>query len=167
MLQDLHKKTAASSDSGSESESDSESQDASKRPTANGSASPAAKFRVATDSDSESDQGLDDDAMLRMDAQLGAAVRASLSRSGGSAKDRAAALLALQLRVAALLEDWLKKVGAVVLSCHADVTVACAQTRPLHTSADAIASSIRAATAAFWVPAWANGVGATRSVLLY
>jgi hypothetical protein len=50
--------------------------------------------------------------MLRLDAQLGAAVRATLSRSGGSAKERAAALLALQLRVAALLEDWLKKVGA-------------------------------------------------------
>lgn len=45
-----------------------------------------------------------------MDKALGAAVRASLNRSGGSAKDRAAALLALQLRVAALLEDWLKKV---------------------------------------------------------
>jgi hypothetical protein len=103
----LHKKTAADSDSDSDDTSEQT------QPAANGTASPSPAKSPAADadgSDSESDEGLDDEAMLRMDAQLGAAVRASLCRSGGSAKERAAALLALQLRVAALLEDWLKKV---------------------------------------------------------
>lgn len=110
--QDLHKKTAA------DSSSDSESEDTPKPSTAaaNGThktpaKSPAAAAAASSDDEgSESDEGMDDEAMMRMDSQLGAAVRASLTRSGGSAKDRAAALLALQLRVAALLEDWIKKV---------------------------------------------------------
>jgi hypothetical protein len=104
LLQDLHKKSAAADSESSDDASD-DSPDDSTSPTANGTASAKS---TGSDSDSE---GLDDDAMLRLDAQLGAAVRASLSRGGGSAKERAAALLALQLRVAALLEDWLKKVG--------------------------------------------------------
>lgn len=65
------------------------------------------------DDDQEADEAasdLDDDAMLAMDAQLGAAVRSMLARSGGSAKDRSAALLSHQLRVAALLDDWIRKV---------------------------------------------------------
>jgi hypothetical protein len=111
--QDLHKKTAA--DSSSDSESESEDTPKTSTAAANGThktaKSPAAAAAASSDDEgSESDEGLDDEAMLRMDAQLGAAVRASLTRSGGSAKDRAAALLALQLRVAALLEDWIKKV---------------------------------------------------------
>lgn len=53
---------------------------------------------------------LDDEAMLRLDAQLGAAVRSMLSRGAGGAREQAAALMALQLRAAALLEEWLKRV---------------------------------------------------------
>jgi hypothetical protein len=105
LWQDLHKKTAA--DSNSDSDDISEQI----QTAANGTVSPSSAKAPADASESESDEGLDDEAMLRMDAQLGAAVRASLSRSAGSAKERAAALLALQLRVAALLEDWLKKVS--------------------------------------------------------
>ncbi|WIA38355.1 hypothetical protein OEZ86_001688 [Tetradesmus obliquus] len=59
--------------------------------------------------DDESDGGMDDEAMMRLDAQLGAAVRSMVAGRGGSAKERAASLLGLQLRVAALLEEWLKK----------------------------------------------------------
>jgi DNA polymerase phi len=65
---------------------------------------------TSDDEDDASDDNMDDDAMMRLDAQLGAAVRSMLAGRGGSAKDRAAAMLGLQLRVAALLEEWLKKV---------------------------------------------------------
>jgi hypothetical protein len=110
--QDLHKKTAA--DSSSDSESESEDTPKPSTAAANGTHKPAnssaAAAAASSDDEGSESEGMDDDAMMRMDAQLGAAVRASLTRSGGSAKDRAAALLALQLRVAALLEDWIKKV---------------------------------------------------------
>lgn len=116
--QDLHNKAAAA-DTDSDSSSDSDAEDEETPAKANGTAprpakSPSAAAAAAggsSDSGEES-EGLDDEAMLRMDAALAAAVRASLSRGGGSAKERAAALLALQLRVAALLEDWLKKVSS-------------------------------------------------------
>jgi hypothetical protein len=108
--QDLHNKTAAADTDSDSSDSSDAEEDAPAQ--ANGTTkSPSTTAAAAGGSDSgEESEGLDDDAMLRMDAALGAAVRASLSRGGGSAKERAAALLALQLRVAALLEDWLKKV---------------------------------------------------------
>lgn len=106
--QDLHNKAAAADTGSDSSDSDAEDEAPAK---ANGTAPrPPAAAAAAGGSDSEESEGLDDEAMLRMDAALGVAVRASLSRGGGSAKERAAALLALQLRVAALLEDWLKKV---------------------------------------------------------
>ena len=65
-----------------------------------------------SDDEGLDDEGLDDDAMMAMDEKLGAAVRGVLSRggAGGSARQRQAALLHLQLRVAALLEEWCKKV---------------------------------------------------------
>lgn len=72
---------------------------------------PEAGEAEAEEDDEGIDDNLDDEAMMRLDAELGAAVRSMLSRGGGSAKERAAALLGLQLRVAALLEEWLKKVG--------------------------------------------------------
>lgn len=110
--QDLHNKAAAADTGSDSSDSDAEDEVPAK---ANGTAprpvkSTSAAAAAAGGSDSEESEGLDDEAMLRMDVALGAAVRASLSRGGGSAKERAAALLALQLRVAALLEDWLRKV---------------------------------------------------------
>eukprot|EP00775_Hariotina_reticulata_P004051 gene4051-4298_t len=61
------------------------------------------------ETDQELNDDLDDAAMMRLDAQLGAAVRAMINRGGAGARERAAALLALQLRVAALMEEWLKK----------------------------------------------------------
>lgn len=110
-MQDLHQKTQASSDSSSDSDAAAKQ---SITAAATKASTPAAGAGAAATGDggssSDDDEGLDDEAMLRLDAQLGAAVRASLSRGGGGAKERAAALLALQLRVAALLEDWIKKV---------------------------------------------------------
>lgn len=90
----------------SESESGEEGEQPASKPQ--GTAAAAAVEAVAADGDVGSD--LDDDAMLAMDAQLGAAVRSMLARSGGGAKERAAALLGHQLRVAALMEEWIKKV---------------------------------------------------------
>jgi DNA polymerase phi len=71
---------------------------------------PTAAAAASDDENDESDDAMDDDAMMRLDAQLGAAVRSMLAGRGGSAKERAASLLGLQLRVAALLEEWFKKV---------------------------------------------------------
>ncbi|KAF8062006.1 pol5 [Scenedesmus sp. PABB004] len=88
-----------------EGEEEEEEEAAAPQPAAGRAA--AAGEEAEDDDDAASD--LDDEAMLRLDAQLGAAVRASLARSGGGAKERAAALLALQLRVAALVEEWLKR----------------------------------------------------------
>jgi hypothetical protein len=56
---------------------------------------------------------MDDEEMMAMDDKLGAAVRALLGSKGGgagSARERQRALLGLQLRAAALLEEWCKKV---------------------------------------------------------
>jgi hypothetical protein len=63
------------------------------------------------ETDQEQDDDLDDAAMMRLDAQLGNAVRSMINRGGAGARQRTAALLALQLRVAALMEEWLKKVS--------------------------------------------------------
>jgi len=63
------------------------------------------------ETDQEQDDDLDDAAMMRLDAQLGHAVRSMINRGGAGARQRTAALLALQLRVAALMEEWLKKVS--------------------------------------------------------
>ncbi len=61
--------------------------------------------------DASSDEGMDDETMLRLDAQLGAYVKSMLARGGSSARERTAALRNLQLRAAALLEDWLRRCG--------------------------------------------------------
>ncbi|KAI8471961.1 MAG: DNA polymerase phi-domain-containing protein [Monoraphidium minutum] len=55
------------------------------------------------------DTGMDDEAMLRLDSQLGAYVKSMLARGGASGRERAAALRGLQLRAAALLEEWLRR----------------------------------------------------------
>lgn len=117
MPQDLHRKTAAAAADGSDSDTSGaggaakQQQNSGVQHTAKG---PAAGSDDDGDGDGDGDgnaaSDLDDETMLKLDAQLAAAVRASLNRGGGSAKERAAALLALQLRVASLLEDWLKKV---------------------------------------------------------
>lgn len=52
---------------------------------------------------------MDDEAMLRLDAQLGAYVKSMLQRGGSSARERGAALRNLQLRAAALLEEWIRR----------------------------------------------------------
>uniref|UniRef100_A0A383W0H0 Myb-binding protein 1A n=1 Tax=Tetradesmus obliquus TaxID=3088 RepID=A0A383W0H0_TETOB len=104
--------SASSDATGSGSEEDAEQQEEASKDA--DEAAPAAKKQPAAaaadgEDEDESDGGMDDEAMMRLDAQLGAAVRSMVAGRGGSAKERAASLLGLQLRVAALLEEWLKK----------------------------------------------------------
>ncbi|WIA18061.1 hypothetical protein OEZ85_009542 [Tetradesmus obliquus] len=106
--EDADAEGSGSADYAEQEKDASEDEDAAAPAAAKQPAAAAAADGEDEDED-ESDGGMDDEAMMRLDAQLGAAVRSMVAGRGGSAKERAASLLGLQLRVAALLEEWLKK----------------------------------------------------------
>ncbi len=83
------------------------------RTAQSGAALGTAERRVQAGSDEGSESGdeLDDAAMEALDGVLRAQLRSMvLGRGRAATRERSATLLPLQLRTAALLDDWVKKV---------------------------------------------------------